>query len=148
MVLVWLLIALAAIPLTLRLYNRFQSEWAQQWGRQTIFTQIMKILAGMLMMFLVFGIHFLTIRHQRPAGLSGGRTSRLPAGGGRHRKGFPNWRSNGRSIALLMALCLVVPIFFATDGFGQVYRIPAEEKIQQLSFRMQPEPADIPPTPG
>ena len=38
MVLVWLLIALAAIPLTLRLYNRFQSEWAQQWGRQSAFS--------------------------------------------------------------------------------------------------------------
>lgn len=53
MVLVWLLIALAAIPLTLRLYNRFQSEWAQQWGRQSAFSQLMKVLAGFLVSFVL-----------------------------------------------------------------------------------------------
>lgn len=64
--LIWLVLGFAALMLALHLYRRFHSEWAQQWGRQTIFTQIMKILAGMLMMFLVFGIQFLTIRSPTP----------------------------------------------------------------------------------
>ena len=35
-----------------------------------------------------------------------------------------------------MVLCLIIPVFFATDGFGQVERIPPEDKIEQVSFRM------------
>lgn len=135
--LLWLVLGFAALMLALHLYRRFHSEWAQQWGRQTIFTQIMKILAGMLMMFLVFGIHFFDdpVTNALLGCLVGAPLGFLLVEGVTG-KGFSKLRSNGRSIALLMALCLVVPIFFATDGFGQVYRIPAEEKIQQLSFRM------------
>ena len=135
--LIWLVLGFAALMLALHLYRRFHSEWAQQWGRQTIFTQIMKILAGMLMMFLVFGIQFFDdpVTNALLGCLVGAPLGFLLVEGVTG-KGFSKLRSNGRSIALLMALCLVVPIFFATDGFGQVYRIPAEEKIQQLSFRM------------
>ncbi len=135
--LLWLVLGFAALMLALHLYRRFHSEWAQQWGRQTIFTQIMKILAGMLMMFLVFGIQFFDdpVTNALLGCLVGAPLGFLLVEGVTG-KGFSKLRSNGRSIALLMALCLVVPIFFATDGFGQVYRIPAEEKIQQLSFRM------------
>ena len=90
MVLVWLLIALAAIPLTLRLYNRFQSEWAQQWGRQSAFSQLMKVLAG----FLVSFVHdplFNAVR-QYPAQLyrcgAGGWTDWLSGCRGHHRQGI------------------------------------------------------------
>ena len=135
--LLWLVLGFAALMLALHLYRRFHSEWAQQWGRQTIFTQIMKILAGMLMMFLVFGIQFFDdpVTNALLGCLVGAPLGFLLVEGVTG-KGFSKLRSNGRSIAVLMALCLVVPIFFATDGFGQVYRIPAEEKIQQVSFRM------------
>lgn len=135
--LIWLVLGAAALMLALHLYRRFHSEWAQQWGRQTIFTQIMKILAGMFMMFLVFGIQFFD--NQVINALLGCLVG-APLGfllvEGVTGKGFTKLRSNGRSIAILMVLCLIVPIYFATNGFGQVYRIPSEEDIQQVSFQM------------
>ena len=134
--LIWLVLGTAALMLALHLYRRFHSEWAQQWGRQTVFTQIMKILAGMLMMFLVFGIQFFD--NQVINALLGCLVG-APLGfllvEGVTGKGFAKLRSNGRSIAILIVLCLIVPVYFATDGFGQVYRIPSQEKIQQVSFR-------------
>lgn len=134
--LIWLVLGAAALMLALHLYRRFHSEWAQQWGRQTVFTQIMKILAGMLMMFLVFGIHFFD--NQVINALLGCLVG-APLGfllvEGVTGKGFAKLRSNGRSIAILIVLCLIVPVYFATDGFGQVYRVPSQEKIQQVSFR-------------
>lgn len=134
--LIWLVLGAAALMLALHLYRRFHSEWAQQWGRQTIFTQIMKILAGMLMMFLIFSLHFFD--NQVVNALLGCLVG-APLGfllvEGVTGKGYTKLRSNGRSIAVLMVLCLIIPVFFATDGFGQVYRIPSQEKIQQVSFR-------------
>ena len=135
--LIWLVLGAAALMLALHLYRRFHSEWAQQWGRQTNYTQIMKILAGMFMMFLVFGIQFFD--NQVINALLGCLVG-APLGfllvEGVTGKGFTKLRSNGRSIAILMVLCLIVPIYFATNGFGQVYRIPSEEDIQQVSFQM------------
>lgn len=89
------------------------------------------------MMFLVFGIQFFDdpVTNALLGCLVGAPLGFLLVEGVTG-KGFSKLRSNGRSIALLMALCLIVPIFFVTDGFGQVYRIPTEEKIQHLSFRM------------
>ena len=87
--------------LALHLYRRFHSEWAQQWGRQTIFTQIMKILAGMLMMFLVFGIHFFDdpVTNALLGCLVGAPLGFLLVEGVTG-KGFSKLRSNGRSIEI------------------------------------------------
>ena len=122
MVLVWLLIALAAIPLTLRLYNRFQSEWAQQWGRQSAFSQLMKVLAGFLVSFVLcmtlFSMLFDNILpNSIAAALVGGPIGFLVVEGITG-KGFQNLRRSGKYILATVALCLSCTLFLATGGFG------------------------------
>ena len=139
MVLVWLLIALAAIPLTLRLYNRFQSEWAQQWGRQSAFSQLMKVLAGFLVSFVLcmtlFSMLFDNILlNSIAAALVGGPIGFLIVEGITG-KGFQNLRRSGKYILATVALCLSCTLFLATGGFGMVSRVPDADQIQQVEVR-------------
>lgn len=140
MVFVWLLIALAAIPLTLRLYNRFQSEWAQQWGRQSVFSQLMKVLAGFLVSFVLcmtlFSMLFDSILpNSVAAALVGGPIGFLVVEGITG-KGFQNLRRSGKYILATVALCLSCTLFLATGGFGMVSRVPSADQVQQVEVRL------------
>lgn len=140
MVLVWLLIALAAIPLTLRLYNRFQSEWAQQWGRQSAFSQLMKVLAGFLVSFVLcmtlFSMLFDNILPNSIAGaLVGGPIGFLIVEGITG-KGFQNLRRSGKYILATVALCLSCTLFLATGGFGMVSRVPSADRVEEVELHL------------
>lgn len=140
MVLVWLLIALAAIPLTLRLYNRFQSEWAQQWGRQSAFSQLMKVLAGFLVSFVLcmtlFSMLFDNILlNSIAAALVGGPIGFLIVEGITG-KGFQNLRRSGKYILATVALCLSCTLFLATGGFGMVSRVPSADRVEEVELHL------------
>lgn len=140
MVLVWLLIALAAIPLTLRLYNRFQSEWAQQWGRQSAFSQLMKVLAGFLVSFVLcmtlFSMLFDNILlNSIAAALVGGPIGFLVVEGITG-KGFQNLRRSGKYILATVALCLSCTLFLATGGFGMVSRVPSADRVEEVELHL------------
>ena len=140
MVLVWLLIALAAIPLTLRLYNRFQSEWAQQWGRQSAFSQLMKVLAGFLVSFVLcmtlFSMLFDNILpNSIAAALVGGPIGFLIVEGITG-KGFQNLRRSGKYILATVALCLSCTLFLATGGFGMVSRVPDADRVEEVELHL------------
>ena len=140
MVLVWLLIALAAIPLTLRLYNRFQSEWAQQWGRQSAFSQLMKVLAGFLVSFVLcmtlFSMLFDNILpNSIAAALVGGPIGFLIVEGVTG-KGFQNLRRSGKYILATVALCLSCTLFLATGGFGMVSRVPSADRVEEVELHL------------
>lgn len=140
MVLVWLLIALAAIPLTLRLYNRFQSEWAQQWGRQSAFSQLMKLLAGFLVSFVLcmtlFSMLFDNILpNSIAAALVGGPIGFLVVEGITG-KGFQNLRRSGKYILATVALCLSCTLFLATGGFGMVSRVPSADRVEEVELHL------------
>lgn len=140
MVLVWLLIALAAIPLTLRLYNRFQSEWAQQWGRQSAFSQLMKVLAGFLVSFVLcmtlFSMLFDNILpNSIAAALVGGPIGFLIVEGITS-KGFQNLRRSGKYILATVALCLSCTLFLATGGFGMVSRVPSADRVEEVELHL------------
>lgn len=140
MVLVWLLIALAAIPLTLRLYNRFQSEWAQQWGRQSAFSQLMKVLAGFLVSFVLcmtlFSMLFDNILpNSIAAALVGGPIGFLIVEGITG-KGFQNLRRSGKYILAAVALCLSCTLFLATGGFGMVSRVPDADRVEEVELHL------------
>ena len=140
MVLVWLLIALAAIPLTLRLYNRFQSEWAQQWGRQSTFSQLMKVLAGFLVSFVLcmtlFSMLFDNILlNSIAAALVGGPIGFLVVEGITG-KGFQNLRRSGKYILATVALCLSCTLFLATGGFGMVSRVPSADRVEEVELHL------------
>ena len=140
MVLVWLLIALAAIPLTLRLYNRFQSEWAQQWGRQSAFSQLMKVLAGFLVSFVLcmtlFSMLFDNILpNSIAAALVGGPIGFLVIEGITG-KGFQNLRRSGKYILATVALCLSCTLFLATGGFGMVSRVPSADRVEEVELHL------------
>ena len=140
MVLVWLLIALAAIPLTLRLYNRFQSEWAQQWGRQSTFSQLMKVLAGFLVSFVLcmtlFSMLFDNILpNSIAAALVGGPIGFLIVEGITG-KGFQNLRRSGKYILATVALCLSCTLFLATGGFGMVSRVPDADRVEEVELHL------------
>ena len=140
MVLVWLLIALAAIPLTLRLYNRFQSEWAQQWGRQSAFSQLMKVLAGFLVSFVLcmtlFSMLFDNILpNSIAAALVGGPVGFLIVEGITG-KGFQNLRRSGKYILAAVALCLSCTLFLATGGFGMVSRVPDADRVEEVELHL------------
>ena len=140
MVLVWLLIALAAIPLTLRLYNRFQSEWAQQWGRQSTFSQLMKVLAGFLVSFVLcmtlFSMLFDNILlNSIAAALVGGPIGFLIVEGITG-KGFQNLRRSGKYILATVALCLSCTLFLATGGFGMVSRVPSADRVEEVELHL------------
>lgn len=140
MVLVWLLIALAAIPLTLRLYNRFQSEWAQQWGRQSTFSQLMKVLAGFLVSFVLcmtlFSMLFDNILlNSIAAALVGGPIGFLVVEGITG-KGFQNLRRSGKYILATVALCLSCTLFLATGGFDMVSRVPSADRVEEVELHL------------
>lgn len=140
MVLVWLLIALAAIPLTLRLYNRFQSEWAQQWGRQSAFSQLMKVLAGFLVSFVLcmtlFSMLFDNILlNSIAAALVGGPIGFLVVEGITG-KGFQNLRRSGKYILATVVLCLSCTLFLATGGFGMVSRVPSADRVEEVELHL------------
>lgn len=140
MVLVWLLIALAAIPLTLRLYNRFQSEWAQQWGRQSTFSQLMKVLAGFLVSFVLcmtlFSMLFDNILlNSIAAALVGGPIGFLVVEGITG-KGFQNLRRSGKYVLATVALCLSCTLFLATGGFGMVSRVPSADRVEEVELHL------------
>ena len=140
MVLLWLLIALAAIPLTLRLYNRFQSEWAQQWGRQSAFSQLMKVLAGFLVSFVLcmtlFSMLFDNILlNSIAAALVGGPIGFLIVEGITG-KGFQNLRRSGKYILATVALCLSCTLFLATGGFGMVSRVPSADRVEEVELHL------------
>lgn len=140
MVLVWLLIALAAIPLTLRLYNRFQSEWAQQWGRQSAFSQLMKVLAGFLVSFVLcmtlFSMLFDNILpNSIAAALVGGPIGFLIVEGITG-KGFQNLRRSGKYILATVVLCLSCTLFLATGGFGMVSRVPSADRVEEVELHL------------
>ena len=140
MVLVWLLIAMAAIPLTLRLYNRFQSEWAQQWGRQSAFSQLMKVLAGFLVSFVLcmtlFSMLFDNILlNSIAAALVGGPIGFLVVEGITG-KGFQNLRRSGKYILATVALCLSCTLFLATGGFGMVSRVPSADRVEEVELHL------------
>lgn len=140
MVLVWLLIAMAAIPLTLRLYNRFQSEWAQQWGRQSAFSQLMKVLAGFLVSFVLcmtlFSMLFDNILlNSIAAALVGGPIGFLIVEGITG-KGFQNLRRSGKYILATVALCLSCTLFLATGGFGMVSRVPSADRVEEVELHL------------
>lgn len=140
MVLVWLLIALAAIPLTLRLYNRFQSEWAQQWGRQSAFSQLMKVLAGFLVSFVLcmtlFSMLFDNILpNSIAAALVGGPIGFLVVEGITG-KGFQNLRRSGKYILATVALCLSCTLFLATGGFGMVSRVLSADRVEEVELHL------------
>ncbi len=140
MVLVWLLIALAAIPLILRLYNRFQSEWAQQWGRQSTFSQLMKVLAGFLVSFVLcmtlFSMLFDNILpNSIAAALVGGPIGFLVVEGITG-KGFQNLRRSGKYILATVALCLSCTLFLATGGFGMVSRVPSADRVEEVELHL------------
>lgn len=140
MVLVWLLIALAAIPLTLRLYNRFQSEWVQQWGRQSAFSQLMKVLAGFLVSFVLcmtlFSMLFDNILpNSIAAALVGGPIGFLVIEGITG-KGFQNLRRSGKYILATVALCLSCTLFLATGGFGMVSRVPSADRVEEVELHL------------
>lgn len=140
MVLVWLLIALPAIPLTLRLYNRFQSEWAQQWGRQSAFSQLMKVLAGFLVSFVLcmtlFSMLFDNILlNSIAAALVGGPIGFLIVEGITG-KGFQNLRRSGKYILATVALCLSCTLFLATGGFGMVSRVPSADRVEEVELHL------------
>lgn len=140
MVLVWLLIALAAIPLTLRLYNRFQSEWAQQWGRQSAFSQLMKVLAGFLVSFVLcmtlFSMLFDNILpNSIAAALVGGPIGFLVVEGITG-KGFQNLRRSGKYILATVALCLSCTLFLETGGFGMVSRVPSADRVEEVELHL------------
>ena len=140
MVLVWLLIALAAIPLTLRLYNRFQSEWAKQWGRQSTFSQLMKVLAGFLVSFVLcmtlFSMLFDNILpNSIAAALVGGPIGFLIVEGITG-KGFQNLRRSGKYILATVALCLSCTLFLATGGFGMVSRVPSADRVEEVELHL------------
>ena len=131
--LLWLVLGFAALMLALHLYRRFHSEWAQQWGRQTIFTQIMKILAGMLMMFLVFGIHFFDdpVTNALLGCLVGAPLGFLLVEG-----------VTGKGFSKLRPSFLPPTALVRSTGFRQ------RRKFSSFPSEWQPEPAAIPPTPG
>lgn len=135
-VLFWLVVGVAALMLALYLYRRFLSEWAQQWGRQTVFTQLMKIAAGFLMMFIIF---VMGILNGSVANALLGVLVGVPLGfllvEGVTGKGFGNLRSSLKYIAAAMAVCMIVPAFLATNGFGMAYRVPKVSSIEEISVR-------------
>lgn len=135
--LIWFLIGMIAFYAALKLYQRFHSEWAQQWGRQSAFSQLMKICAGILSMYLVFVI--------TPFDSLAGRglfavVIGVPLGylliEGITGKGFDNLGKNLKYIAAAVCLCLIVPVYLATDGFGIVNYVPQVSQIKEVEVRL------------
>lgn len=136
--LMWLAISVAALFLCVHMYKRFHSEWAQMWGRQSVFAQIMKTLAGILVAFILS----LTVM----ASLTDSITTRYvlsaligaPLGfllvEGATGKGFMNLGKNLKYIALTTVVCLCAPLFIATDGFGMVSRVPSIDSVKEISL--------------
>lgn len=139
---VWLLAAAAALFLSLRFYLHFQSEWAQQWGRQTAFSQIMKIGAGLFGVFLVFYFQFLGYDNNLANALLAVFVG-APLGflivEGATAKGFSHLYQNAKYIVVTLCIALIMPLCFITDGFGAVERIPDRSRINEVNFSFKNE---------
>ncbi len=139
---VWLLAAAAALFLSLRFYLHFQSEWAQQWGRQTALSQIMKIGAGLFGVFLVFYFQFLGYDNNLSNALLAVFVG-APLGflivESATAKGFSHLYQNAKYIAVTLCIALIMPLCFVTDGFGAVGRIPNRSRIEEINFSFENE---------
>ena len=134
--LVWLCIGALALLVTVKLYRHFQSEWAQQWGRQTFFTQLMKICAGILMAFILFCLLPLkTVTAKALLGAVIGAPLGFLMVEGVTGKGFHNLKRSLPAILLTLVICLTAPLFLATDGFGMVGKVPQVDDVQTVEVR-------------
>lgn len=135
---IWFVLAILGVFGCIWLYRRYHSEWAQQWGRQSVFAQIMKLLAGFLMAFLLGGAVFDSLFESRVVLTVVSALVGAPLGfllvEGATGKGFSSLHKSARFIPLTILVCMIVPVFFATDGFGMVYNIPAAEEVVSVSI--------------
>ena len=133
---IWLALGVLGLWVAIRLYNRFQSEWAQQWGRQTPFTQVMKVCAGILATFVLFSFRPLPglVACALLSAVIGAPVGYLIVEGITG-KGFQKLKKNLPYIAATLLICLCAPLFLATDGFGTVEKVPQADDVKSVEVQ-------------
>lgn len=139
---IWFALAILGVFGCIWLYRRYHSEWAQQWGRQSVFAQIMKLLAGFLMAFLLGSIIFESVFDNKVLLTAVSALIGAPLGflmvEGATGKGFSSLHKSVKFIPLTVVVCMIVPVFFATDGFGMMSRIPSAEDVVSVTVSDTP----------
>lgn len=136
--LVWLVLAILGVFACIWLYRRYHSEWAQQWGRQSIFSQIMKLLAGFLMAFILGSSVLEPVFDNRVlltivSALIGAPLGFLLVEGATG-KGFSSLYKSAKFIPLTILVCMICPLFLATDGFGMVSKVPEAKDVKSVEI--------------
>ncbi len=138
--LVWLLLGVGAFVLALKLYNKRQSERAEQWGRQSwlgFSVKLMSAIVGGFLFAVTFGeILSLDRRVIFTFGAIVGSPLVYLIIEAITNRGFHSMKKCLPYLALSTGLIVAASLYFAFDGFGFDKKIPNPERVQTVELEL------------
>ena len=136
----WLLLGIAALWMAVKLYNKRQSERAEQWGRQSYIgfaVKLMSAIIGAFLFAIVLGdaLGLETKLTYTFGALTGAPIVYLVIEAITNR-GFHNMKKALPWMGAAVAITLVGSFYFACEGFGYDSRIPTAEQVQTVDLEL------------
>lgn len=131
---VWIIIGVGMLMLGLRIYKKRQSETAEQLGRVTILSRLVKVFAGTLGTFFIT-VLFSGLFHDREWVYIAGALIGAPLGyiivEAITASGFSTVKKALPMIGLTTGVMLMAGSYLSFSGFGYEYYIPKTESINE-----------------
>ncbi len=138
--LLWLVLGAGALWLSLKLYEKRQSEKAEQWGRQSWLGFAVKLMSAVIgaWLFAVTIGDMLGIdsRFAYTFGALTGAPLTYLIIEAITNKGFTNMKKCLPYLGGAVATVLIFSIYFAVDGFGYDERVPDVEQIKTVELEL------------
>ncbi len=134
----WFVLGVAALFYAIKVYEKRQSERAQQWGHQGILGFIVKLMIHAVGTFILTMFFESAMNFPKPVSfiagaLIGGPLGYLVAEVITNR-GFQNMKKAFPSMAAATAVMLCFSVYFAMDGFGYDQRVIKAEDVKSVEL--------------
>jgi len=136
----WLVLGVAALYLAVKLYEKRQSERAEQWGRQTWLGFAVKLLSAIIGAW-IFGNIFgellnMDSRFYYTFGALIGAPLVYVTIEAITNRGFHNMKKCLPYLAAAVGMTFAFSLYFAFDGFGFDQRIPQADDVKKVKLEM------------
>ncbi len=138
---VWFVLGIGALWLAVRIYNKRQSEKAEQWGRQSWLGFAVKLMSAVIGAWIfggIFGSGLLSLdsRYIFTFGALTGAPITYLLIEAVTNKGFTNMKKCLPYMCTAVAVIFVGSLYFLADGFGYDERIPEVENVKTVELEI------------